>query len=155
VAAACFGLNVADVLEVVRAGIGGEVVSMIIDGFRRYEVVVRFDEVFRWDVVDIFRIPVRILEGNIVLFLRVAEVVVMSGVVKVRRESLLFDDDDLAGPALVKHGIGIARYLIQADLMLHEFIFLVLHQVGIVPCVRRSIALLCVARRSFVPHSAS
>ena len=87
-AAARFGLNVADVLEVVRAGIGGEVVSTIIDGPRRYEVVVRFDEASRRDVTDILRIPVRTPEGNIVPLSRVAEAVVTSGVAKVRRESL-------------------------------------------------------------------
>jgi cobalt-zinc-cadmium resistance protein CzcA len=87
-AAARFGLNVADVLEVVRAGIGGEVVSTIIDGPRRYEVVVRFDEASRRDVADILRIPVRTSEGNIVPLSRVAEAVVTSGVAKVRRESL-------------------------------------------------------------------
>lgn len=87
-AAARFGLNAADVLEVVRTGLGGEVVSTIIDGPRRYEVVVRFDEASRRDVSDILRIPLRTPEGNLVPFSRVAEATVTSGVAKVRRESL-------------------------------------------------------------------
>ena len=87
-AAARFGLNVADVLEVVRAGIGGEAVSTLIDGARRYEIVVRFNEASRRDVDDIMRIPLRTSEGNLVPLSRVVEVVVSSGVAKVRRESL-------------------------------------------------------------------
>jgi cobalt-zinc-cadmium resistance protein CzcA len=87
-AAARFGLNAADVLEVVRAGIGGEAVSTLIDGTRRYEIVVRFDEASRRDVGDILRIPLRTPEGNLVPLSRVAEAVVTSGVAKVRRESL-------------------------------------------------------------------
>jgi cobalt-zinc-cadmium resistance protein CzcA len=87
-AAARFGLNSADVLEVVRTGLGGEAVSTIIDGPRRYEVVVRFDEASRRDVSDILRIPLRTPEGNLVPFSRVAEAAVTSGVAKVRRESL-------------------------------------------------------------------
>ncbi len=87
-AAARFGLNVADVLEVVRAGVGGEAVSTLIDGTRRFEIVVRFDEASRRDVGDIMRIPLRTPEGNLIPLSRVTEAVVSSGVAKVRRESL-------------------------------------------------------------------
>ena len=87
-AAARFGLNVGDVLGVVRAGLGGEVVSTLIDGTKRYEIVVRFDEASRRDVGDIMRIPLRTAEGNLVPLSRIAEAVVSSGVAKIRRESL-------------------------------------------------------------------
>src|SRR5262245_51399909 len=87
-AAAHFGLNVADVLEVVRAGVGGEAVSTLIDGTRRCEIVVPFDEPFRADVGAIMRIPMRTGEGNLVPLGRVAEAVTTSGVAKIGRESL-------------------------------------------------------------------
>lgn len=87
-AAARFGLNVAEILEVVQAGLGGETVSTLLDGARRYEIVVRFDEASRRDVGEIMRIPLRTAEGNIVPLSRVAEVVVAPGVAKIRRESL-------------------------------------------------------------------
>jgi cobalt-zinc-cadmium resistance protein CzcA len=87
-AAARFGLNVGDVLDVVRAGIGGEVVSTLIDGTKRYEIVARFDEASRSDVGPIMRIPLRTAEGNLVPLGRVAEVITTSGVAKIRRESL-------------------------------------------------------------------
>jgi cobalt-zinc-cadmium resistance protein CzcA len=87
-AAARFGLSVADVLEVVQAGLGGQAVSTLIDGTRRYEIVVRFAETARADIEDILRIPLRTAEGNLVPLSRVAEPVVSSGVARVRRENL-------------------------------------------------------------------
>ena len=87
-AAARFGLNVADVLETVQAGLGGEAVSTLIDGTRRYEIVARFDEGSRGDVEQILRIPLRTPEGNLVPLSRVVEPTIASGVAKIRRESL-------------------------------------------------------------------
>lgn len=87
-AAARFGLNAADVLEVVQVGIGGETVSTLLDGAKRYDIVVRFDDAARRDVAEIMRIPLRTPEGNLVPLSRVAEVVVTPGVAKIRRESL-------------------------------------------------------------------
>ncbi len=87
-AAARFGLSVADVLEVVQAGLGGQAVSTLIDGTKRYEIVVRFAEAARSNIEDILRIPLRTAEGNLVPLSRVAEPVVSSGVARVRRENL-------------------------------------------------------------------
>lgn len=87
-AAARFGLSVADVLQVVQAGLGGEAVSTLIDGTKRYEIVVRFAEAARSNIEDILRIPLRTAEGNLVPLSRVAEPVVSSGVARVRRENL-------------------------------------------------------------------
>jgi cobalt-zinc-cadmium resistance protein CzcA len=63
-AAARFGLSVTEVLEVVQAGLGGEAVSTLIDGTRRYEIVVRFAEGARSTIEDILRIPLRTAEGG-------------------------------------------------------------------------------------------
>jgi cobalt-zinc-cadmium resistance protein CzcA len=87
-AAARFGLNVADVLEVVRAGIGGQTVSTLIDGTRRFDIVVRFDEASRRDLAAIRRIPLRTTEGNLVPLGSVAEITTKSGAAKIRRETL-------------------------------------------------------------------
>jgi cobalt-zinc-cadmium resistance protein CzcA len=87
-AVARFGLNVADVLEVVRAGLGGGAVSTLVEGQKRYEIVVRFDEGSRRDVGAIISIPLRTPDGNLVAFSRLAEVTVSSGVARIRRENL-------------------------------------------------------------------
>ncbi|MBK7120638.1 MAG: efflux RND transporter permease subunit [Comamonadaceae bacterium] len=46
-AAARYGLNADDILAVVQAGIGGEAVSTLIDGTRRFDIAVRLPEEFR------------------------------------------------------------------------------------------------------------
>ena len=87
-AAARFGLNAADVLEIIQAGVGGEVISTLIDGNRRSPIVVRFDEASRREVGAIMRIPLRTADGSLIPLSRVAEVVISSGVAKIRRENL-------------------------------------------------------------------
>ena len=42
-AAARYGINADEILEVVQAGIGGEAVSTLIDGVRRFDIQVRLD----------------------------------------------------------------------------------------------------------------
>ena len=46
-AAARYGLNADDILEVVQAGIGGETVSTLIEGTRRFDIAVRLADEFR------------------------------------------------------------------------------------------------------------
>ena len=43
-AIARYGINVADVQEVVRAAVGGESAGQIYEGIRRYDIVVRYRE---------------------------------------------------------------------------------------------------------------
>ena len=88
-AAARFGLNVADVLEIIHAGVGGETVSTLIDGTRRSAIVVRFDENSRRDTSDIMRIPMRTPEGTLIPLSRIVEATATSDVAKIRRENLL------------------------------------------------------------------
>jgi cobalt-zinc-cadmium resistance protein CzcA len=87
-AAARFGLNADEVLEVVHAGIGGETVSTLIDGPRRFEIVVRFHESARRNTDEIMHIPLRTLEGKLIPLSRVAEATVSTGVAKIWRENL-------------------------------------------------------------------
>jgi cobalt-zinc-cadmium resistance protein CzcA len=46
-AAARYGLNADDILAVVQAGVGGETVSTLIDGTRRFDIAVRLADEFR------------------------------------------------------------------------------------------------------------
>ena len=87
-AAARFGLNVADVLDVIQAGVGGETVSTLIDGNRRYEIAVRFPEVSRQDIADIMALPLRTSDGALIPLSRVTETSESSGVASIRRENL-------------------------------------------------------------------
>ena len=87
-AAARFGLNVDDVLEIIHAGVGGEAVSTFIEGNRRAPIVVRFEESSRKDVAEIMRIPLRTAGGTLIPLSRVAEAATTSGAAQIRRENL-------------------------------------------------------------------
>lgn len=87
-AVARYGLNVDDVLQVVRAGIGGESVSTLIDGVRRFEILVRFDEAVRQDLEPIANIPLRTPNGQLIPLKQVARLSLSPGVARIRREDL-------------------------------------------------------------------
>jgi cobalt-zinc-cadmium resistance protein CzcA len=86
--AARYGVNADEILEVVRAGIGGSAVSTLIDGVRRFDIAVRLDERYRANLDAIGRIPVRTASGALVPFSRVATIETDEGYSFVRREQL-------------------------------------------------------------------
>jgi cobalt-zinc-cadmium resistance protein CzcA len=53
-----YGLNVADVQEVVRIALGGLAVGQVFEGDRRFEIVVRLPEALRTDLDGIGRLPI-------------------------------------------------------------------------------------------------
>ena len=53
-----YGLNVADVQEVVEAAMGGKVAGKIYEGDRRFDLVVRLPETYRVDVEALKRLPI-------------------------------------------------------------------------------------------------
>jgi cobalt-zinc-cadmium resistance protein CzcA len=55
-----FGLNVADVQEVVTTAVGGSSVGTIYEGDRRFELVVRLPESLRTDFDEILDLPIRL-----------------------------------------------------------------------------------------------
>ncbi|MFY9328436.1 MAG: CusA/CzcA family heavy metal efflux RND transporter [Georgfuchsia sp.] len=86
--AARYGINADEILEVVQAGIGGKAVSTLIDGVRRFDIVVRLDEPFRDSLQAIANIPIRTQNGALVPLSRVASVETDEGYSFVRREQL-------------------------------------------------------------------
>lgn len=87
-AAARYGINADDILEVVQAGIGGKVVSTVIDGVRRFDILVRLAPDFRNGVEAINNIPLRTPEGALVPLSQVASVELNEGYSLVRHEQL-------------------------------------------------------------------
>ena len=87
-AAARYGINADEILEVVKAGIGGEAVSTLIDGTKRFDIAVRLSDTFRVDPASIAAIPIRTSEGALVPFSQVASIELDEGYSFVRRESL-------------------------------------------------------------------
>jgi cobalt-zinc-cadmium resistance protein CzcA len=87
-AAARLGVNADEVLELVQAGIGGKPVSTLLDGTRRFDIAVRFDEAYRNSIEAIRNLPVRTNSGALVPLSRLAGVETEEGYTFVRREAL-------------------------------------------------------------------
>ena len=82
------GMNAQEVLTIVRNGLGGEPVSVLLEGVKRYDIAVRLDATSRSSVEALRRIPLRTASGAIVALSEVADVSVAEGYSFVRREQL-------------------------------------------------------------------
>ncbi|HET7331389.1 CusA/CzcA family heavy metal efflux RND transporter [Dyella sp.] len=87
-ALARYGLNADDVLTVVKNGIGGEPVTPLMEGVKRFDIAVRLDDKDRESPASIQRIPLRTSTGAIVQLSQVAEVSEAEGYSFIRREQL-------------------------------------------------------------------
>lgn len=87
-ATARYGVNADDVLELVQTGIGGKAVSTLIDGVRRFDIAVRFDEASRGNIDALRNLPVRTADGVLVPLSRLATIDAEEGYSFVRREAL-------------------------------------------------------------------
>ncbi len=82
------GMNAEDVLTIVRNGLGGEPVSVLLDGVKRFDISVRLDDDTRDSVEALRRIPLKASSGALVPLSEVASVTVAEGYSFVRREQL-------------------------------------------------------------------
>ncbi len=87
-AAARYGINADDILEVVQAGIGGTAVSTLIDGVKRFDIQVWLAPEFRDSVSSINDLPIRTPGGALAPLSKVATVELNEGYSFVRREQL-------------------------------------------------------------------
>jgi heavy metal efflux system protein len=87
-ALARYGLNADDVLTVVKNGIGGEPVTTLLDGVKRFDIAVRLDDADKASLPAIRHIPIRTGSGALVRLSQVAEVSDAEGYSFIRREQL-------------------------------------------------------------------
>ncbi len=87
-ALARYGLNADDVLAVVKNGIGGEPVTTLLDGVKRFDIAVRLDDADKASLPSIRHIPMRTSSGALVQLSQVAEVDEAEGYSFIRREQL-------------------------------------------------------------------
>jgi cobalt-zinc-cadmium resistance protein CzcA len=92
-----YGLNVSDVRELVETAIGGAVATEILDGPRRFDVVVRFPDEVRGD-------PERI--GQLLLTAPGGERMPLAGVADIRV---------IQGPEAINHESGQRRLVVQTN----------------------------------------
>ncbi|MEK7263266.1 MAG: efflux RND transporter permease subunit [Bacteroidota bacterium] len=85
-AIARYGLNVEDVQRVIEIAIGGKVATEILEGQKRFGVVVRFPEEKRGDIQAIENTLVDLPNGGTIPLVQVARVVAEEGPVQVSRE---------------------------------------------------------------------
>jgi cobalt-zinc-cadmium resistance protein CzcA len=83
--AARYGVVADDVNGIVQAAIGGQAVTQVLDGDRRFDVVVRFLPQFRRAAEDVANIPVKTATGHIPLR-EVADIVKQTGASFIYRE---------------------------------------------------------------------
>jgi cobalt-zinc-cadmium resistance protein CzcA len=84
--AARYGVLPGDVNAVVQAAVGGQTVTQVLDGERRFDVVVRFQPQYRQDVEAISDIQINTPAGGRVPLRQVAEITSQSGASFVYRE---------------------------------------------------------------------
>lgn len=86
-AVAAYGLNVADVQRTVEAGLGGQAVSEVFEGQRRFDIVVRYPAAVRSDPRRIMDAPVSLPGGATIPLHRVARISAEEGPREIAREN--------------------------------------------------------------------
>ncbi|MBX3229431.1 MAG: efflux RND transporter permease subunit [Labilithrix sp.] len=81
-----FGLTVAEVEDVIEDGVGGQVVSHVVEGERRHELVVRYAAEHRDDVDALKELLIPRAGGRLVPLAHVADVNVVGGASRIFRE---------------------------------------------------------------------
>jgi cobalt-zinc-cadmium resistance protein CzcA len=85
-AAARFGINVADVANIIESGIGGKAVSTLFLGERKYDIAVRFSESVRGSPDQIGSLTVTLPSGARIPLSQVAQIGTASGESSITRE---------------------------------------------------------------------
>jgi cobalt-zinc-cadmium resistance protein CzcA len=87
-AAARYGINADEILDIVQTGIGGKAVSTVIEGTKRFDIQVWLAAEFRKSPAAISAIPIRTESGALVPLSAVASVELDEGYSFIRREQL-------------------------------------------------------------------
>ncbi|WP_221392299.1 efflux RND transporter permease subunit [Dyadobacter sp. NIV53] len=84
-AAARFGINVADIQNMIEAAIGGKTISTLYDGTKRYDIVVRFLPKFRNSIDAIRNVQVPSLSGALIPMSQLADIHFIEGQTNIYR----------------------------------------------------------------------
>ncbi|GAC1689242.1 MAG: hypothetical protein NVS9B3_07790 [Gemmatimonadaceae bacterium] len=82
-----FGINVSDIQDAVETAVGGKTVTQLLDGEKRHDVVVRYQEPFRHTIEDIAAVRVAAPTGERVSISQVADVRIQDGASMIYREA--------------------------------------------------------------------
>ncbi len=81
-----FGVNVADIQDAIETAVGGKAVSQILQGERRYDLVVRYQEPYRRTVEDIAGIRILAPSGERVSLGQLCDIKIEDGASMIYRE---------------------------------------------------------------------
>jgi cobalt-zinc-cadmium resistance protein CzcA len=84
-AAARFGINVADIQNMIEAAIGGKTISTLYDGTKRYDIVIRFLPKYRNSIDAIKNVQVPSLTGALIPMSQLADIHFMEGQTNIYR----------------------------------------------------------------------
>jgi cobalt-zinc-cadmium resistance protein CzcA len=81
-----YNIHAAELNEVVHTALAGQEVGKLIEGNRRFDIVVRLNEELRKKIDDLARLPVRVDDGGLLTLGQVAEFRVVEQVAAIARE---------------------------------------------------------------------
>lgn len=83
--AARYGINVSDVQNMIEAAIGGKSISVLYDGTKRYDVVIRYLPQFRNNIDEIKKMLVPSVNGSLIPMEQLAEISFVQGQTNIYR----------------------------------------------------------------------
>lgn len=83
-----YGLTRSDVTEFIETAMNGHVVSEVLDGQRKFDLVVRLDEPFREDIASLGRLTINLPGGGITKLENVAQIREGSGPNQIKHENV-------------------------------------------------------------------
>jgi len=82
-----YGINVADIQEIIETAVGGKSATEVLEGERRFAAVVRFPEDKRKDIESIGNILVNAVDGSHIPLAQLAKLSLSEGPVQISREN--------------------------------------------------------------------
>ena len=81
-----FGINVADVQEIITTAIGGKPATQVYEGERRFQLILRFPEPYRNSVASVGEIRVKSASGALIPMSDLAKIEMREGPLRISRE---------------------------------------------------------------------
>lgn len=83
--AARYGINISDIQNIIEAAIGGKSISVLYDGTKRYDIVIRYLPQFRGNIDDIKKLLVPSANGSLIPMSQLADINFIEGQTNIYR----------------------------------------------------------------------
>ena len=82
-----YGLNVADINDLIKTAFAGKIASTLFEGERRFDLVVRFDQESRQSLESLKQVMVKIPSGQLIPITEVADISIKKGPAQISRDN--------------------------------------------------------------------